>query len=567
MEIQVRLAFKDIFTEETKDIVEYLKQISKSNIDRIIGFLASNDVEVENWFTNLNMVIKSKIDSYIRGNPHIKFSLLSSETKLHLAEIILENREFFLNENPNDEDIDRDEINLFKAILLINESLNDYDIIISNSDKKNIEKAIDMMIAIKFSSYDLGMYDDMGFEILKLSVATIYKFKSLISFLQSEKKYNFILEELCKSFGQNSVEELINRVKFLVLKTNVIVREKDFVQFKISNNDTEIKNFFDSLCAENVIVDNDFLYLRNKPIYQLKDGTYAIINLFFVLDKFTNSIRFFIGKINNIEAKHLEIVKRLKNNTFYSEDFSEKYLMKNLLDEIFYKKYFIKKKEIDGSNNEPDYYIRYNKDIFLFEYKDAYIDKNTKVSRDVTQIESELKNKFFETPKGKAKGIKQLLKHIELINKDEFKYDDNLDIDKHSHTIYPILLLSHRLLEVPGINYIMNEWFKEELKNMNLKKGIIVKDLIVIDIDTLIYYKEYYRKKDRYFKDTLDEHIKKSNANYKGYGISENAIYNTSINKLEKKILPYSYRMGRDVFADTQIRQNADEFIKKLFTE
>ena len=57
--------------------------------------------------------------------------------------------------------------------------------------------------------------------------------------------------------------------------------------------------------------------------------TYTIINAFFVLDKFTKSIKFLLkdcfNKKHNLNAKDRTFFN------FYNKDFSENYLMKNVL--------------------------------------------------------------------------------------------------------------------------------------------------------------------------------------------------------------------------------------------
>lgn len=537
MEIQRQLYFKDIFEEsERQTIEECLKNISNDTLIKTIGFFATKDIHWSNFFSNPEK--QSEINKKIQ-KLNGEISLISTESSLHLAERILEYKDELLDDN--NKDVDRDEINLFKAILLINEELNKYDEAISKSNKEDVDKIIDMMISIKFSSYDLGVYDEIWFEITKLYIVTLYKFSRLLDFLQSDSKYSPILKCLYTNFGQNSVEELVGKSLFLLTKTHKITTGKEFGKISLEdNNDISVRKFFDSLISENVYVDTDFLQLRNNPLYKIDENTYSIINPFFVLDKFTNSLRFFISKncTNNIDD---DLKKKLKNNAFYSEDFSEKYLMKNILDDIFQNKCFIKKKQSTNVQGEPDYYVRDSGKIFLFEYKDAYINAKTKVSRDIDLIEEELKQKFLANQNGKPKGIGQLIRHIENISQNNFPFDDSI---KKSVVVYPILLLSHRLLEVPGINYKLNKWFREELnKNTNIGKNITVKDLVIIDMDTLIFYKAYYKENKNNFCSSLENHIKKSKGNHNGYGNNENDVYITMQKKLLKKILPYSFRM------------------------
>lgn len=118
------------------------------------------------------------------------------------------------------------------------------------------------------------------------------------------------------------------------------------------------------------------LNLRNHPLYQIDEFTYSIVDPFFVLDKFTKSVKFILkesfNKKNNLNEKDRTFFN------FYNKEFSEEYLMKKLLDDIFFKKYYIKQNDSSGNDKQPDYYYRYNNDIFIFEYKDVLIAKKLK---------------------------------------------------------------------------------------------------------------------------------------------------------------------------------------------
>ena len=64
---------------------------------------------------------------------------------------------------------------------------------------------------------------------------------------------------------------------------------------------------------------------------------------------------------------HLSFLLNNENFNFYNKEFSEEYLMKKLMDDIFFKKYYIKQNNSSGKDKQPDYYYRYNNDIFIFE--------------------------------------------------------------------------------------------------------------------------------------------------------------------------------------------------------
>ena len=186
--------------------------------------------------------------------------------------------------------------------------------------------------------------------------------------------------------------------------------------------------------------------------------------------------------------------------------------MKNILDEVFEKEYFIKKpereKELPG---EPDYYVRHNNEIFVFENKDVLIAKGIKASADITQINEVLKTKFLADGKKKV-GIGQLVTTIAEIGSKHFRFDDYVN-SKTLLTIYPILLVHDRIFQTLGINYRLTNWFKEQCAERlgDLNTTLSIKSLTVIDIDTLILWLPYFKIKDKNFKDVLNLHLEKMN--------------------------------------------------------
>lgn len=167
------------------------------------------------------------------------------------------------------------------------------------------------------------------------------------------------------------------------------------------------------MTSESIELDEDFTHLKDNPIYFLSNDSFAVVNYFFVLDKFYRSAKFRIKviyeKIQPLRMKHEDFFG------FVNKHFSENFLMKNLLDDIFDKKHFKKKtereKEID---REPDYYIRHNNTVFIFENQDVLISKTIKSSANIKETHAVLHSKFVQDGK-KDVGISQLVNSIEEI--------------------------------------------------------------------------------------------------------------------------------------------------------
>lgn len=502
----LRLEFEHVFPDEVeKDIIEYLKNISAFTLLNIIGFSNTHpQPNFDNFASNLD-IRKDIIDRVIKysreNNIEEKPRLVSREGSLRLAEIILSNRKELIEENKND-DRDTDEINIFKAFLVINKEVNSKQKLIASED--NFEKLVDMCIAMTFSTSDFGIFENNDLEFGKLVYATIIRFEFLVEFLQSKVEYNYLEKDFYTYFAQKNSKEVSKQMKYLFGKLFELKMKNGF-KFQVEDEDS--LSFLNSIASNEIIEDEDFTNLRNYPIYKINENTFSIIDFFFVVDKFYKSVKFILKtsfhKHNNLPAKDRTFFE------FFNTKFSEDFLMKRTLDKIFNKPYFIKKSIQENTGNEPDYYVRHNKKVFLFENKDVLIAKKIKSSGDIDKINGVLKSKFLEV-NNKPIGVGQLVTSIVQIVENNFKFDDYVNSQKNI-TIYPILLINDRIFEILGVNYRLNQWY---LKLVREKLGDkynpnFIKPLTVIDIDTLIFWTPHLTKKDSYLKDIIDDHLRK----------------------------------------------------------
>ena len=548
-----RLQFSDVFPEEEKkDLIDYLKKISKSTLEETISFFNKDKLpNYDGIFSNkdIHRKIISKVqecrqNKYTQGDP----VLFSTEANLYIVETIIANKKQLLDENTlgrdTDRDTDRDELNMFKSVLWVNEFLNKKEKNITSPNESNMCQIAQAFITLKFSTADLGLYDDIKKELHNLLYASFYKLKELINFLEQGKYKNY-LDEIYNNFNVANRKELLTRVAELYV--NVVMNVGKYGFFEVEDYDQQ--NFLDSLIAKKIKVEDDFINIRNYPVYKKTDGTYIVLNPFFIMDKFTISLKFFLVKSfwdNNIQGDF---------SNFYNKDFSEKFLMYNLFDSIFDYKYFVKKKTFgeEEVQDEPDYYFRYNNKIFIFEYKDILINRNVKVSRDIEIILSELKNKLLQDKSNdKGKGIGQLVKHINNIDNNEFPFDDRINTSK-SLKIYPILVLSDRKLEILGINYQFNQWFRDELGDLS-HKNIKVQELVVMSLDSFIVFKNKFKQDKENFRKMLDRHITEMKKEEKYNHTPE------SDKKIQKKLLPFSARFINERFADKDFKEMFEEY-------
>lgn len=504
--VKQRLGFKDVFPdEEQAHVLTYLGKVSKESLLRTIGFCNTLPLpNFDNFFSNpeLSEQILNRVQNYLYINGiKVKPETVTQQAALKFAELILSNKAKLLDNNLNDS-VDDDELNLFKAFLCINTELNGSQVL-NNVDEDNFEKLVDYSIVFTFPIADLALFENNNIEFLNLVYTTFFKVEQLLGFLNSKPEYVNLKNGLINSFNVVTEEEFVKQMTYLFGKLFQLKRGNSYL-FEV--DDEQSLKFLESMSSEEIEVDVDFTNIKNNPIYKLDDKLFSIINYFFVVDKFYRSAKF---KLKELYEKDEELIAIHGNFfNFFNTHFSEKFLMKNILDEVFEKKYFVKKLDNEVElPGEPDYYSRHNNDIFVFENKDVLVAKDIKASADIEQINKVLKTKFLHDGR-KHVGIGQLISTIIEIAHKTFRFDNYVNT-KNSLTIYPILLVHDRIFQTLGINYRLNNWFKEQCKIRlsGLDHNLTIKNLTIIDIDTLILWLPYFKLKDKNFRDVLDLHL------------------------------------------------------------
>lgn len=545
--IKQLLGFKDVFPEDQEEpIINYLRNVSRESLLKSIGFFNTKPLpNYDNFFSNpeVHDQIVGKVNYYLFNNQiNGKPAVVSGQGALKFAEVVLSNSVELLENNTNDSPYD-DEMNLFKAFLCINTELISNQVL-DNLNEDNFEKLVDFSMVFTFPFADLAISENDDLDFLHLLYATFYKVEALLAFLNSKPEYSSLKDGFIKSFNVSSEEEFVKQMTYLFGK---LLELKGNNSYLWNVEDKHALAFLNSMVADDIAPDEDFTHIKNSPIYKVEESVYSIIHYFFVIDKFYKSAKF---KLKELYEKD-ELLKTSYGNffSFFNSEFSENFLMKNLLNEIFSKKYFVKKPERDKElPREPDYYVRHNNEVFIFENKDVLVAKGIKASADIEQINAVLKTKFLVDGTKKV-GIGQIVTTIGEIGSKRFRFDDYVN-SKASLTIYPILLVHDRIFQTLGINYRLNQWFKEQciVRLGDLNKTFSIKSLTVIDIDTLILWLPYFQLKDKNFKDVLNFHLDKMNKKKKINNAPNQAavMYRANQNLTEqlspisRRIIPYT---------------------------
>lgn len=153
-----------------------------------------------------------------------------------------------------------------------------------------------------------------------------------------------------------------------------------------------------------------------------------------------------------------------------------------------------------GLDSEPNYYARNgiraefsgNK-VFLYEFKGCILTGDAKQFFSYAKVEKELKNKYYVSRDNDKKAVLQLIERIQLLFSNAELYD--ADRNRDALRIYPILLVSEAAMLTPGVNHLLNKWFRAKIEsdsNMNSKKQRIY-DLVIFDINSLILHNDQFK--------------------------------------------------------------------------
>jgi hypothetical protein len=523
MEMECRLVFKEFYKEEMKEPIEYLGDINKVwLIQRISYFLtgACNKIEdffceqISGFFTPPNLSDARLLKRYVESRQK-PTCIISNYASLYVLEAALS-----LPDDCNSDESTYNpkwEIQILKAYLSANHKIVSREDQLSDQIKKlnESEQFAAYQLCIPLSYYDYEKYDN------RMLMAQITKAVHFFKFLEEDKRYAQHLRLFCEKYNCKSWEDYMHR--YIQLPIDKLLEEiksgkkLGHTEIKLRENDTyfnERSAFLDEFSINNHISQHqhidDFLQLRNFPLYKKDKTTYIVLFEIFLVERIYKSLYFEFNKIDG----SIEEVNRSDFRGMIAYNFSERYLAYKLLDGIFDKKNFIAitgsdfKKDDKKVKGEPDYYARSHdgKTIFLFESKDILLNAKTKVSQDCNKILATLKKKLCDDV-----GIEQLKTNITKVLKKTLPRDT--DYEARDVNIYPILLLHDRIYSVSGLNFFLNRWYSEAIDQVRKTTEVPerIKPLTVIDIDTLILLQDLEHGKNYKLKTLIDDYIAATN--------------------------------------------------------
>lgn len=547
MKFGVSITYKDIFTEDKPDIIELIKDIPTVNaIELLSYFLVQIHTENGDNLLQKDLIdfvsqrfpqnIKDKINTFyrnIKSNGIFKF--IDNVSGLIFLEILIENHN---NLTRIDDLTPVQELNFFKAYIIATEIWTEKkDGIFSNltqiKTNTDFNKAY---IPTHIPYYEFNLVKDFRIQFLKAKIffefceENVYFKEYLEVFLKEYKVASWII------YLKNILSVYIRKFERLKTPSELIV----------SDEYPELQNFLNTLTIniDDFKKNDDFLSIREKPIYKLNDEKYIFLHLNLFIDKIFQGIQFDFARIlinNKVNYKDKVISRVDQFFSIIGNEFSENYLFYKVIENCFSKnKYVLKRGETLHeqlkNGGEPDYYIRDKAKIYLFEYKNVLINSKVKHSFDYDNIKSELTKKFIKNQNNSDKGIGQLINVIHKIDDGEFNEIDSINLSEV--IIYPIIIFTDVSLNTPGINNLLNEEYKMLLNQESFKNIKNIKDLVIIDLDTLIKYEDLFHDKKIKLNHALNKYFDtvKGIGNFTNKFISFELFMENITHKLDSKL-------------------------------
>ena len=372
-----------------------------------------------------------------------------------------------------------DIINIYKAYLYCSQLWTDKQINVGTGFSSLVEAAIRIDLPI------------VEFKLYKDFKPQIYKASRFFQFCDTDVKF----KEFVKWFYED--KGVSNQIDYITRLFSFYSSTLDSIYVKIPQEFLAQISFFDQFTVElqncsDIWNNKNMNYLRDHFLLKIDSDTYLVLNSNLLVDKLYQGLIFDFWKVIEVHNGTNRKGKLIKNfgdfKSVLGDEFSETMIFYNLMEMAFGSLGYV---QLTGNNMkssgiiaEPDYYMRKDNNIFLFEYKDIIIKDDVKNSDDFEYITTEILNKICKDSETEKKGGAQLLFNLNRIYNEHLL--DNLDQQVNENTIaYPIIVVNDRAFDSLGINYLFAEKFNEIIVNKYPSLIGKLHDPIIISIDAL----------------------------------------------------------------------------------
>lgn len=442
----------------------------------------------------LNSELQHKIVNFIGSIGYPTDQFIDIHAMLKTIECLLQHQNNERRELSTD-----DRSRLFKAYLIFCDEYTVKEMRISKDGKYSSDDMLKYYMPFMLRMNKTLSIKDPLIELIKSKLF-------FIDFASKDKQFASYIDIYLKEKGIESAEKYMWHL--FAISFSLLTNEDKTSIIRLNDEDSIIvRSFLDNMCintSDNISAIN----IQEKPIYKVDNITYCVVYCKFFIDKFYHSLLFDI-------AKELERKKQINTNKtlayvhlkqLVGQRFTEQYLFYSIIKRVLAdRRYEIKTCEDMAKIGDgfPDFYARKAKRVFLFEFKDIQLSRKVTMSGDFDSIIKVLEQELVENVKGRPKGVTQLANDIdshllELVG--ESVYTQRIQV-------YPVLVYSDSSFDIEGFNYYLNIRFREIISKRDIPNNIVVKDLIMINIDTLIMFEKAFVDKSIKFDVLINEFL------------------------------------------------------------
>lgn len=219
----------------------------------------------------------------------------------------------------------------------------------------------------------------------------------------------------------------------------------------------------------------DFVPFRARPLYAIDEGKLLPSDISFILEKCHAGVQWAIHDALPADSK-----KRNDLFTAWGILFEQyvHWLLGGMQTSIPMK--YIQTPQWDTGGESFDGLLLKDSVLMPAEYKGGFLSRSARYSGDKDIFLDDVEKKFVP-------GCDQLAKKIGALFAEDAmarRHLKDLPLD-HIRAVIPTLVVQDHVLRVPFLNWYMNKKFQETLNRFNLRPGVLVRPLTVVNIQEL----------------------------------------------------------------------------------
>lgn len=515
MDTKIYIDYEMIFADEPFSVFSYLRHIDRQNLigvalrliysddmfsdfkDYCVEFFCAGNFNFANECYRLlnehiqenNRDITSIIPrTYIITSQSTALELLRQTFAINISDFV-----------PNTPQVLQEQY-LFKAILLINQSIGHWEAPLEYNSNGEITN---LCLAKSLLCTTLNNFGSSNLKAEYVAMLQIIKGYHFFKYCEHSKIKEHLSVFLENNGAKSWYHYLYDAIRLILFPLQN--KQGKFPRIELNSQRDGEKFLRAHSFKEDTIVpletNQDYTYFKSHPLIELNDGTYLPISPIFCINHIYKSIYFEFKAINESFSGTANHIKGQGLLSIFTTEFSEQTLFERYVRNAICRHRGIKKTDRDcklenNFGHEPDFYLRDGNNIILFENKDIMISDKIISSKKYELLEKELYKKLIT-----KKGISQLIYNIKQIENKTFKWDSNLP---NKPKIYPVLIIDDSSLCAPGLNYILNEVFQQQLECNKIK--LKVYPLAIVELDTLIAFANYFQLPDVRLKKLLEQY-------------------------------------------------------------